>query len=254
MRTRPCSLISRPPPGMPTRSIGTTASRSRSRAARAGAGAPAGAWENIKSKKGLSIALVPWPGAWGKSRAVRGGAHSGIAVLDVDNDRDLDLVLSADKSGADGGDQRPAGQFPQGGLKASPSSRTVSGTSSRTSIRMAGPTWWPLDSGQANAPSQHDRANRGGEDPDHVRVVSDERRAWPAAIAVDLDLDGLPDLLGLQRRTRSAGGTADGLGPESGSSDHRVPLRGTLETLGVEAWRRSIWWDPLPDLLHGLAE
>ncbi len=46
--------------------------------------------------KGLSLALTAWPNA----QALQGGnrAHTGIAVLDIDNDRDLDLVLSADKS------------------------------------------------------------------------------------------------------------------------------------------------------------
>ena len=54
------------------------------------------AWENVKSKSGLSLALVPWTGV----EPLLGGdaPHSGIAVLDVDGDRDLDLVLTADGS------------------------------------------------------------------------------------------------------------------------------------------------------------
>ncbi len=50
----------------------------------------------MKAKSGLSLALVPWTGA----EALQGGEapHTGVAALDVDNDRDLDLVLSADGS------------------------------------------------------------------------------------------------------------------------------------------------------------
>ena len=54
------------------------------------------AWENVKSKSGLSLALVPWTGM----EALLGGEapHSGVAALDQDGDRDLDLVLPADGS------------------------------------------------------------------------------------------------------------------------------------------------------------
>ncbi len=54
------------------------------------------AYHGPSSKHGLSIALEPWPGA----EALLGGAraHTGIATLDVDGDRDIDLVLSADRS------------------------------------------------------------------------------------------------------------------------------------------------------------
>src|SRR5262249_4459318 len=58
--------------------------------------APAATAYGRKTEKGLSIALVPWPGA----EALLGGkrAHTGVAVLDIDNDHDPDFVLSADKS------------------------------------------------------------------------------------------------------------------------------------------------------------
>ena len=54
------------------------------------------AWENVKAKRGLSLALVPWTGV----EALLGGEapHTGIAALDLDGDRDLDLVLTADGS------------------------------------------------------------------------------------------------------------------------------------------------------------
>ena len=50
--------------------------------------------ESVKAKSGLSIALTPWIGA----EALLGGEspHTGIAALDVDGDRDLDLVLASD--------------------------------------------------------------------------------------------------------------------------------------------------------------
>ncbi len=53
--------------------------------------------------KGLSIALVPWPGA--EALLGRAKPHTGITVLDVDDDRDLDLVLD--------GRQEPAGGLAQ---------------------------------------------------------------------------------------------------------------------------------------------
>ena len=52
------------------------------------------AWENVKARSGLSIAWTPWTDV----EALSAGAtpHTGIAVLDVDNDRDLDLVSVSD--------------------------------------------------------------------------------------------------------------------------------------------------------------
>ena len=43
---------------------------------------------------GLSIAFSPWP----DSAALAGGndRHTGVAALDIDGDRDLDLILTAD--------------------------------------------------------------------------------------------------------------------------------------------------------------
>src|SRR5262249_25045110 len=52
------------------------------------------AWENLRAKSGLSTALAPWTGVAALSGGER--AHTGLAVLDVEGDRDLDLVLSSD--------------------------------------------------------------------------------------------------------------------------------------------------------------
>jgi hypothetical protein len=54
------------------------------------------AYDHPNVTRGLSITLGPWP----EAEALLGGtrAHTGIAALDVDLDRDIDLVLSADGS------------------------------------------------------------------------------------------------------------------------------------------------------------
>ena len=156
------------------------------------------AWENVKSKSGLSLALVPWTGM----EALLGGEapHTGIAALDLDGDRDLDLVLSADGSAPLAVLNDRLGNFHEVVLKDLATRAARLGTA-RHGPRPGRPRrpGGPLDSRQATAPcatrtERTDGRTRPGSRSSRLRPTLE---AWRAAIAADLDLDGVPDLLGL---------------------------------------------------------
>ena len=218
-------------------------------------GSPAPAWaplavaSEVNAKGGLSIVLTPWT----EVEAVTGGdsPHTGIASLDIDNDRDLDLVLSADGAATIAILNDRLGEFHVGAIKG------VSSTEPNSGLLVT-----DLDAdGRIDlvAPSAQGRVLAWRNTT--VRTTSKETELtfepwpinatrWRAAQAVDLDLDGRPDLLGLPAASSKSG---DVILPSWVCNEGKryaatLPLR--LETTGVEGLAvADLVGDPLLDIL-----
>jgi hypothetical protein len=212
------------------------------------------AWENVKAKGGLSINLVPWTGV----DPLLGGEapHTGLAALDLDGDRDLDLVLTADGAPPVAVLNDRLGSFHEQPLPDLASLGSVSGLLSID-----------LDQdGRSDlvAPAQrgpvHALRNTTGHAGATGRITFEtfptNAKDWSQAIAVDLDLDGSPDLLGLP-----SGHAKDEAGsiPWARNTGKRLEKQSGL-SLALESPAQDgvlladLAGDPLPDLLltaHG---
>jgi tetratricopeptide (TPR) repeat protein len=154
------------------------------------------AWSDVDAKRGLSVALSPWNDV--PALAGNASPHTGIAALDVDNDRDIDLVISADGAPLLAILNDRLGQFHEVAPEHAPLADPVSGllvsdfdadgradlvapsaagrvvalrnTTVRTTAAQTKPAFeaWPLDAAR-----------------------------WRFSTAIDLDMDGWIDLLGL---------------------------------------------------------
>ena len=162
------------------------------------------AYEKPLVSKGLTLALNPWPDA----PAMGGGAkaHTGIALLDIDNDRDLDLVLVADKSPPVALLNDRLGRFREVAIEVPPADDVVSGILS---------TDFDSD-GRADLVAACSRGRvlawRNITERNTVDATKPVFESWPlnavnwrGAQAIDLDLDGLPDLLGLPASANKPG-------------------------------------------------
>jgi tetratricopeptide (TPR) repeat protein len=221
------------------------------------ANSPAANWaplavavENIKATTGLSIALTPWPDA----PALLAGAtrHTGIAALDIDNDRDLDLVVVADEAPALAILNDRGGQFRLGELKDLSSA--------------------PLGSGllvaDLDADGRADVVEANAEGPVLAWRNTTERTTakqtkltfetwpinatrWRAALAIDLDLDGLPDVLGLPTASSKPSDVVLPSWARNEGKRHSaqaVPVH--LDGPGLDGLTAvDLIGDPLPDLL-----
>jgi tetratricopeptide (TPR) repeat protein len=208
------------------------------------------AWENVKSRSGLSIALTPWTDV----EALKGGtsAHIGVAVLDVDNDRDLDLVLASDGTAPVAILNDRLGQFHASEMIGLPSAIAASGllvtdfdadgradmvaptggrvlawrnTTERTTAEATKLTFetWPINSGR-----------------------------WRSAQAVDLDLDGRFDLLGTPAQARGKDVILPTWARNEGKRFATRSLSIRLSDSAAAAEGLSAFdlvGDPLPDLL-----
>ena len=163
--------------------------------------------ENSESKKGLSIALSPWTDAL----ALDGGqsAHAGIASLDIDNDRDLDLVLVADGAPTLAILNDRLGQFHQvvladlaitASLRHPASGLLVVDLDADGRADLAAPSAGGLVYAWRNKTERTTTAQ--------TRLTFEpwptNATRWRAAQAIDLDLDGRPDLLGLPAASSKA--------------------------------------------------
>jgi tetratricopeptide (TPR) repeat protein len=154
------------------------------------------AWNNVRAKAGLSIALNPWTTPQALSGRV--AAHTGIAALDIDGDRDLDLVTIADAAAPVAILNDRLGQFHEFEVTDFAASRRASGLLV-TDLDADGRPDLVVPSAQDRLTAWRNTTERKKAsetkvafEPWPVTSVN-----WRTASAIDLDLDGLPDLLGL---------------------------------------------------------
>ncbi|MFI5458740.1 MAG: CRTAC1 family protein [Isosphaerales bacterium] len=151
--------------------------------------------DTVQSSSGLSIAMTPWTG----SDALVGGdlAHTGLAMLDLDDDRDLDLVLSAEGAAPRAILNDRLGRFHSIELKEIEPRAADSGLLATDFDQDGRPDLVALDTASGVSTWKNQTRRDGA-------AVTVAFKRWPAnvgdwrtALATDLDLDGWPDLLGL---------------------------------------------------------
>ena len=158
--------------------------------------------EDLPATAGLSIKFTPWP----EAEALLGGAkpHTALAALDIDDDRDLDLVLTADGAAPVVVLNDRLGRFHTAEIRGFESGEPISGllvidldkdgradlVATRASGRLEG---WRNATGRGAAPRP---------------IVGEpwpiDGRDWACARAADLDLDTWPDLIGVPARGEPA--------------------------------------------------
>jgi tetratricopeptide (TPR) repeat protein len=201
-----------------------------------------------KAPSGLSIKMTPWTG----SDAILGGAalHTGLALLDLDDDRDLDLVLAAEGAAPQAVLNDRIGRF---------HSATIQGPEPR--VADAGLLVIDLDNdGHADLAASDSAGKltvwknvtlRKGADV----TITFERWPtnavrWRGAMTADVDLDGRPDLLGLTSSDRlPMPGWARNDGRRlSSMSLPIVPDDSVAAAIPAMAWA-DLAGDALPDLV-----
>ena len=157
---------------------------------------------DLGATSGLSIAFTPWPDA----DALCGGAapNTAIAALDIDDDRDLDLVLAADGKPLRAVLNDRLGRF-----------HAVTMPGAEAPGRLSGLLVTDLDKdGRADLvsvaaegaviPRRNATARLAAvRGPSWEPWPTDAKR-WACAVAADLDLDTWPDLVGLARGPRGS--------------------------------------------------
>jgi len=202
--------------------------------------------EDLKASKGLSVAFSPWKDA----RDLLGGVapHTAIAALDLDDDRDIDLVLAAEARPSTAILNDRLGRFRSSSIDLFKGGATSTllvtdldrdGRGDVVALDPRGPVL-----AARNSAASHEEPR----DLPFTHWPSDAR-SWRSALVADLDLDGGLDLLGLPapgdfapQWSRNEGSRlvthALALGPEPGEPR---PLRGLAFA--------NIAGDPLPDLI-----
>jgi tetratricopeptide (TPR) repeat protein len=161
---------------------------------------PAVAPEDLPSTAGLSIALTPWPGA--ESLLGGTGLHTAMAVLDLDDDRDLDLVVSSDGGRPEAILNDRLGRFHTSEVRGFDGSSPISGLlvtdfdkdgrADLVATRAGGRVFAWRNTTDRSDPS---RTIQGESWPI-------DANDWSSAVAADLDLDTWPDLIGLVASVR----------------------------------------------------
>ncbi len=207
--------------------------------------APLAAAGDTPAKDGLSIVFS----AWGQATPLDGGLtpHSGIAILDIDDDRDVDIVLSSDGKVPTALLNDRLGTFrtvPISDLgKGSINGLLASDLDKDGKVDLVAIT----DGGNVAAWRNMTRRSAEGAKLAFVNFPCDAR-SWRSALAIDLDLDTWPDLVGLPSGsgvTRLA--WARNLATKLSPSDLVIAPDGDRSTVGLAL--ANIVGDALPDLL-----
>ncbi len=217
------------------------------------AGRPADNWaplavatSDLPAKEGLSLALIPWPD--GDNLEGPRQHWTGIAQLDYDEDRDLDLVLAND-------DESPyviandrQGAFwnlgNEGGTQPSRSLCVINlGNAGHAQVVELVPARSPVIIRYAGPNKSSDFFSGEGE-------RGFQAKPWRAAVVADVNLDTRPDLIGLPEKS-------DVPTLEWARNDgwrfttHSLPLApalGDVKQLSGFAFQ-DLAGDPLPDVL-----
>ena len=210
------------------------------------------AYGEIPTTTGLSLALVPWPG--GPSLLGGTKAHTGIAVLDVDNDRDLDLVLSAEGTPPFALLNDRLGRFHEAEIEGT--AAVTEGT--RPWRRPSTPTTAPDLVATCAERGPVVALKRNITQPSGTDLTRIKFEAWPinaarwrSAQAIDLDLDGRADLLGLPASAPQPGNPVlPSWARNDGMRFSAKTLSLGLESPGLEGLTAiDLIGDPLPDIL-----
>ncbi len=154
------------------------------------------AWETVQAKSGLSIALTPWSSD--KALSGRVAAHTGIAALDIDGDRDLDLVAIADGEAPVAILNDRLGHFHDSVITDLAAPKHSSGVLVTDLDADGRPDLVaPNANGQVLAWRNTTERAKAKETKLSFERWPVDAANWRSASAVDLDLDGLTDLLGL---------------------------------------------------------
>jgi hypothetical protein len=206
--------------------------------------------DNVKAKRGLSISLTPWTGA----AALSGGElpHTGIAALDLDNDRDLDVILAIEGAPPIAILNDRLGQFRDAELKGLTSPAPSSGllvtdfdADGRPDLVAA------CAEGRVLAWRNTTEMTPAAATKLSFEPWPIDATRWPSAQAVDLDLDGRPDLLGLPATPRKPGDVIlPSWARNEGKRFSTKTLSLGLQSPGLDGLTTAdLVGDPLPDIL-----
>jgi tetratricopeptide (TPR) repeat protein len=153
---------------------------------------------DLPAQAGLSLAFTPWP----EAGALLGepASHTAVAALDIDDDRDLDLVLAADGRPLQAILNDRLGRFH---ASAMPGADAPGRHRSLLVTDLDKDGRGDLACVSADGAVTLLRNRAGSASPEWEHWPTDARR-WTCAVAADVDLDTWPDLVGLALGARGA--------------------------------------------------
>ena len=165
--------------------------------------ATANAKHNVKG--GLSLKLTPWTGKEVEALLAGNAPHTGLAQLDIDNDRDLNIVFCADGPKVVVALNDRLGRFHAENLPFADKNETLLSGLLVTDLDLDGlDDLVSLQSGkEGHLALWRNRLDRNAKQPKPMlESWPIDSGNWRSATAIDLDLDGRADLLGVLRTIR----------------------------------------------------
>ncbi len=171
------------------------------------AGRPADNWAplavappDLPAQKGLSLAFTPWPNR--EKLAGETNHHTGLAALDLDDDRDLDLILTQDHTPPSAAINDRQGKFTVVSLSNLGSvvdGQLNGGLVTDIDRDGRGDLVFPGQSGKISVLLNRVERTVGTTPVMKFEPVPIEPKVWLQATSADLDLDGQMELIGLPR-------------------------------------------------------